>query len=305
MRTRLPSLNALRFFESAARLGSFKQAAEELCVSPSAVSHQVKSLEQQLGVKLFLRNASAVKLTGAGQIYYPILKDAFERISKGTELLIAPTNHRVITVQVYSTFAIRWLIPRMPLLKQQHPEISVRLHTSQTDVDFEYDDVDLCVKIGGTDTANLHYDFLFSSRIFPVCSPPLMARLDLYERPERLHKADILQVYPSKMDWWLWLRDNKIEDVNPDSGQQFDSYDLSSNAAMQGMGVALGLEPFVTGDLKTGFLVEPFPGRRVYLRENWGLLCREEKAGDPDIDTLRHWLIEQVKADPTIPEQRT
>ena len=305
MRKRLPSLNALRFFESAARLGSFKEAAQELCVSRSAVSHQVKTLEQQLGVKLFLRKASAVRLTMLGHAYYPIVRDAFDRISEGTDLLVAPTDHNIITIQVYSTFAIRWLIPRLPLLKQQHPEIRVRLHTSQTDVDFEYDDVDLCVKIGGPDTADLHYDFLFSSRVFPVCSPSVMAGLDLDGKPDRLQKADILQVYPSKMDWWVWLRDNDVEGVNPDLGQQFDSYDHALNAAMQGMGVALGMEPFVTRDLKAGLLVEPFPGRRVYNRGNWGLLCREEKVGNPDIDIFRQWLIEQIKADPAMPPRRT
>jgi len=304
MRTRLPSLNALRFFESAARLGSFKAAAGELCVSRSAVSHQIKTLEQQLGVELFLRNASAVELTRVGRVYYPILRDAFDRISEGTELVVTPKGHSVITIQVYSTFAIRWLIPRMTQLQQQHPEIRVRLHTSQSDVDFDHDDVDLCIMIGGPDRADLHYDFLFSSRVFPVCSASIMASLNLSGHPNRMRKAEILQVYPSKLDWWVWLQDNDVGGVDPDSGQQFDSYDHAMNAAMQSMGVALGMEPFIVRDLEAGLLVEPFPGKRVYTRGDWYLVCRAEKVGNPDINIFRHWLVEQIKADPTMPPRR-
>ena len=304
MRTRLPSLNALRFFESAARLGSFKTAARELYVSRSAVSHQVKNLEQQLGVKLFLRRASVVELTRVGRAYYPILRDAFDRISEGTEMVVAPEGRNIITIQIYSTFAIRWLIPRMPQLQQLHPEIMVRLHTSQSDVDFDHDDVDMCVMIGAPNRADLQCDFLFSSRVFPVCDQASLADLDLRDHPEHLRNAEILQVYPSRLDWWAWLRDNNIEGVDPDSGQQFDSYDHAMNAAMQGMGVALGMEPFVTRDLEAGLLVEPFPGRREYNRGNWYLVCREEKAGQPDIEVFKHWLIKQIKADPTMPPRR-
>jgi LysR family glycine cleavage system transcriptional activator len=304
MRTRLPSLNALRFFESAARLASFKSAARELCVSRSAVSHQVKKLEQQLGVKLFLRKASVVELTRVGRAYYPILREAFDRISEGTEMVLSPTGRNIITIQIYSTFAIRWLIPRMPQLQQQHPQIMVRLHASQSDVDFDHDDVDMCVMIGAPNRADLQYDYLFSSRVFPVCNPVYMAGLDLFGHPERLCDAEILQVYPSRLDWWVWLQDNNIEGVDPDSGQQFDSYDHAMNAAMQGMGVALGIEPFVVRDLEAGLLIKPFPKRKVYTKGDWYLVCREEKAGNTDIEIFRHWLIEQIKADPTMPPRR-
>ncbi len=304
MRTRLPSLNALRFFESAARLGSFKAAAGELCVSRSAVSHQMKKLEQQLNVKLFLRKSTVLELTRSGRAYYPILRDAFDRIAEGTEMVVAPSGHSVITIQIYSTFAIRWLIPRLPQLQQQHPDIMVRLHTSQSDVDFDHEDVDMCVMIGSPNRADLKYDFLFSSRVFPVCNPTCMADLELRDHPERLCNAEILQVYPSRLDWWVWLQENHIEGIDPDSGQQFDSYDHAMNAAMQGMGVALGIEPFVVRDLRAGLLVQPFPGKEVYTRGDWYLVCRGGKTGNPDIEIFRHWLIEQIEADTTMPPQR-
>ena len=304
MRRRLPLLNSLRTFESAARHGSFKGAAEELCVSNSAVSHQVKSLERELGVELFLRKSRAVELTRVGRAYYPILMDAFERIAEGTELVLGASGRGTITLQVYSTFTIRWLIPRLPLLRKQYPELQLRLHTSQSDVDFEHEDVDLCVMIGSRSRADLHYDYLCSSRIFPVCSPSMMNERGLTGHPDQLTNVTILQVYPSKKDWWVWLEDNDVVGVDPDSGQQFDSYDLAMNAAMQGMGVALGMEPFVTRDLEAELLAEPFPGRRVYTPGDWYLVCREEKASPPDIDNFRSWLVDQVKADPSMPPRR-
>jgi LysR family glycine cleavage system transcriptional activator len=304
MRTRLPSLNALRFFESAARLGSFKSAARELCVSRSAVSHQVKKLEQQLNVELFIRNASKVELTRVGRAYYPILRDAFDRIADGTEMIMTPTGRSAVTIQVYSTFAVRWLIPRLPQLQQQHPQILLRLHASQSDVDFDHEDVDMCVMVGAPNRADLQYDFLFSSRVFPVCSPSLLSDQNLSGHPEQLCNVEILQVYPSRMDWWTWLQANHVEGVDPDSGQQFDSYDHGMIAAMQGMGVALGMEPFVVRDLEAGVLVEPFPQRRVYTLGDWYLVCREEKAENPDIECFRHWLLEQIEADPTMPPRR-
>lgn len=304
MRTRIPSLNALRTFESAARHGSFKAAANELCVSHSAVSHQIKQLEMSLGVELFLRKSRSVELTRIGKSYYPILRDAFDRIAEGTELVVSSKAHSILTVQVYSTFAIRWLIPRLGLLNEQHPELKVRLHTSQSDVDFEHEDVDVCVMIGRRSNAQLHYDYLFSSRVFPVCNAKILEDYALADGVDKLRGAPLLQVYPSRRDWWHWLSENGIEGVDPDSGQQFDSYELAMNSAMQGIGVALGMEPFVNRDLAAGLLVEPYPERRIYNPRDWFLVCRQEKEDHPDVVCFREWMLEQVAADDTMPPGR-
>lgn len=301
----MPSLNALRTFESAARLGSFKAAADELCVTHSAVSHQIKALEQDFGVDLFVRRSRSVELTRVGRSYYPILRDAFDRIAEGTELVVNSKSHSTLTVQVYSTFAIRWLIPRLTSLNEQYPSLRIRLHTSQSDVDFEHDDVDVCVMIGHRTKALLHYDYLFSSRIFPVCNATTTKNYSLDEGPAKLRHAPILQVYPSRRDWWAWLEENGVEGVDPDSGQQFDSYDLAMNSAMQGIGVALGMEPFVNRDISAGLLLEPFPGRRTYVPNDWYLVCREQKKDHPDIVSFREWLLDQVAEDESMPPSRT
>ena len=223
MRSRLPSLKALRTFESAARHGSFKKAAVELCVTHSAVSHQVKKLEKSLGVELFLRKSRSVELTRIGRAYYPALRDAFDRIAAATDLTVYSKTSSALTLQVYSTFAIRWLIPRLGLLSQTHLEVQPRLVTSQDDVDFERDDVDVCVMQGRRSNANLRYDFLFSSRVFPVCSPSMLESYSIEGDPSNLAGAPILQVYPSSTHWWVWLEQNNVKSVDPDAGQQFDS----------------------------------------------------------------------------------
>jgi LysR family glycine cleavage system transcriptional activator len=304
MRKRLPPLNALRTFEAAARHGSFRAAGDELCVSHSAISHQIKKLEQYLGVELFLRVAKGVELSKAGSEYYPTIRSAFDRISDGTELILSPRAPGIVTVQVYSTFAIRWLIPRMPEFQARHPHVMVRLHTSQSDVNFEHEDVDMCVMIGTPSHTDLHYDHLFTCRVFPVCSPALLEGNNRLEEPQDLSAHTIIQVYPSEQDWWVWLEENQVHDVNPNSGLQFDSYDLAYNTAVQGLGVALGMEPFVNRELEAGTLLEPFPGRRVFPHGDWYLACRSDKADNKEIRTFRDWLLQEIRKDETMPESR-
>jgi LysR family glycine cleavage system transcriptional activator len=300
MRKRLPPLNSLRAFEAAARNKSFKHAAEELYVSHSAISHQIKRLEEYLGLDLFHRVARGVDLTRSGRIFYPILREAFDLIDEGTELVLSPEAPNVLTVQVYSTFAIRWLIPRLPAFQAAHPEVRVRLHTSQSDVNFEHEDVDVCVLIGQPIDNNLHYDYLFSSSVFPVCSRTLLEDVKPLEEPADLEHHTIIGVYPSRHDWVLWLDEHHLDNVDPDSGLQLDSYDLALNTAVQGLGVALGMEPFVNRELDAGTLVEPFPNMRIETRGAWYLACRREKADSEKVAAFRRWIIQQLEEDPSM-----
>lgn len=290
-------MTALRAFEAAARNASFTEAGQELCVSQSAISHQVRSLEKALGADLFVRDARSIALTRAGRAYYPILREAFDRIAEGAALMSGTSAADPVILQVYSTFAIRWLIPRLPDLQSKYPDLRVRLHTSQSDVDFEHDDVDLCVMIGRPSRADLRYDYLFSSRVFPVCSPEFCERLQLWDYPERLRDAPLLQVYPSKKDWWVWLQQQELSGIDPDAGQQFDSYELAINAAVRGLGIGLGIEPFVTRELALGLLVEPFPGSRVEHPDDWYLVCRENHAERTGIAAFRQWITVAVEND--------
>jgi len=297
MRKKLPPLNALRSFEAAARHLSFKEAAQELCVSLSAVSHQIKLLEGSLGVELFTRKARSVELTKVGQFYYPILREAFDKIADGTETLLAPQQSDVLTVQLYNTFAIRWLVPRLAEFQNRYPDINIRLSTSQKDVDFSHEDVDACVMVGSQSDPNLNYTFLFSYEIFPVCSPSLLTSASPLSTPEDLARHTILQVYPSSKDWYIWLNGVGVDGINPENGLQFDSYDHALATATQGIGVALGMQPYVSRDLASGLLVEAFPGKRIRHQDDWYFVCREDKAKQQKIITFRNWLLEHVNKD--------
>jgi LysR family glycine cleavage system transcriptional activator len=297
MRKKIPPLTALRSFEAAARHCSFRDAAEELCVSHSAISHQIKQLENHLGVELFVRRSRAVELTHPGRVYYPILREAFERIAEGTELLMAPQAPGILTIQLYSTFAIRWLIPRLPKFSNANPDIQVRLNTSQADVDFQQADVDLCVMIGSQSSANLHYDYLFDTLMYPVGSPALLSGDRPLDSPADLANHTILQVYPSRKDWYTWLDGAGVQGVDPESGLQFDSYDLALSTATQGMGIALGMQPYLSRDLKGGLLVELFPGQRVKADGAWYLVCRRERAHSSKVVAFREWILAEVASD--------
>lgn len=298
MRKKLPSLTALRSFEAAARRSSFKDAAIELCVSHSAISHQVKLLEEQLGVELFTRKARSVELTRAGAIYFPVVRDAFDSINEATEQIIAPHAAGVVTIQVYSTFAIRWLIPRLPQFQLRNPDIQIRLNTAQTDVDFAHDDVDACVRIGRPLEPDLHQQLLFSSELFPVCSPGLLTDSEGLSTPQDLVRHTILQVPPSAKDWDIWLHAHQLEHVDPNSGLMFDSYDHALATATQGLGVAMGMQPYMARDLAAGTLVEIFPGERIAHEDAWYFVCRKGKENSRKIAVFSDWLVAQIQADP-------
>ncbi len=242
-RHRLPSLNALRAFEAAARHLSFKDAADELSVSQSAVSHQVKALEESLGFLLFTRQTRSIELTRRGKLYYPILRNAFESIAEGTEMILERGSIQVLTVQVYSTFTIRWLLPRLARFQQQHESIQVRLTTAQSDVNFAHDDVDAAIMIGKPDNPALHYDYLFDAEMYPVCSPEYLDKLGPEFTPMDLQARQLLQVYPSAEDWPAWLEAMQVGLLNTDQGLQLESYDVAFSSAVQGMGIALGQQP--------------------------------------------------------------
>lgn len=300
MRRPLPPLNALRAFEAAARHGSFRLAGDELCVSHSAISHQVKQLEQYFGLELFNRMTRSIELTPPGRTLYTVLRDVFDRVADCTDLLFTPRRRDVLTVRLYSTFAIRWLIPRLPRFQALHPDIKFRLNTSQLDVDFEREDIDACILIGNRIDDSLHYTYLFSVEIYPVCSPALRAGPVPLAEPRDLFAHTILQVYPSRRDWIYWLEHWQIESLDVDGGLVFDSYDHALAAAREGVGVALGMQPYLARDLCSGVLVEAFPGRRVRFDKDWYFVCRKERAKEHKITAFRDWLHGEVRDDPDV-----
>ena len=299
-RRKLPSLNALRAFEAAARHLSFKEAAEELAVSQSAISHQIKGLEDQLGLPLFVRKTRGIELTRKGEMYYPILRNALDSIAEGTQILLESASPSVLTLQVYSTFTIRWLLPRLSRFQEKYPDTQVRLTTAQADVDFRQNDVDAAIMIGMEADSALHYDHLFDVELFPVCSKEYLHKYGPIATPRDIRPVHFLQVYPSANDWYVWLEKRGYDQVSADLGLQLESYDIALNSAVQGAGVALGQQPYVSRELENGSLVELFPGQRERNPRSWYLVCRKEKRDQPKLSHFRSWMMEEVNGDETL-----
>src|SRR6202162_2706055 len=179
----LPALNALKSFEAAARHESFTRAAEELCVTQGAVSHQVKALEAMLGIKLFNRERQRLVITEAGREYLTVVRDALDRIAVGTERLVQRQNSGALTVSTSPDFAAKWLVHRLGRFAETHPGIDLRVSASLQQVDFAREDVDLAVRHGGGSWPGLHAVRLSSEKLFAVCSPKLLAARTRLKKP--------------------------------------------------------------------------------------------------------------------------
>ncbi|MEM1378991.1 MAG: transcriptional regulator GcvA [Pseudomonadota bacterium] len=300
MISRLPSLNALRAFEAAARTGSFKEAADILNVSQSAVSHQIKKLEEALGIELFQRKPRSVQLTDAGREYYPFVEHAFAHIAEGTRLISQRLRDDVLTVQTYSTFAVRWLLPRLADFHGHNKELRVRLTTSQWDPDFTKQDIDLAIMIGAPASEGLTSHYLFSPNLFPVCSPTLLEGEAALSRAEDLAGHTLLQVYPSAQDWPMWLRANGVAETDLDTGVNFDSYDHALKTASRGLGIALAMHPYVAEDFASGELVQALPGSEVCSGRSWFLVYPEGRAHLRKVQSFHEWLEREVANDPNL-----
>lgn len=294
MGRRLPPLNALRAFEAAARHLSFTKAAEELSITPSAISHQIRGLEAHLGVCLFRRASRALILTDEGQSYLPALRDAFDAIHGATARLAARKAAGPLTVSLLSSFAVRWLIPRLPRFQSRHPEIEVRLSTTPRPVDFRREDVDCAIRHGRGRWPGLAADLLLSEDLFPVCSPQLLAGRHPLREPRDLAHHALFQIEMRRDDWRIWLNAAEIAGIDPERGPLFESSDLALRAAAEGLGVAIGSSALVEDDLKAGRLVAPFAGR-LPTDSGYYFVVPEDRRDQPKIAAFRAWLLEEAR----------
>lgn len=299
----LPSLKSLQAFETAARHLSFRVAAEELSLTQSAISHQVAGLEERLGTSLFRRAARRVELTEAGAQLYPYLRDGFDRLAQGVGQVDRVRISGDLVVQVYVTVAVRWLLPRLHQFQSGHPDILVRLSTSQLDWEFDPTTGDLgliCTR--NPNRPGVHYTHLFDARLVAVCAPSLLrAGLGLRQPAELVNHA-MLQVYTAAEDWHDWLEAAGLPTLKGRAAPKFDSYLLAIEAAVEGQGVAVVPEFMVAPDLKSGRLVKPFPTLEIRHGASWYLACLEERIKEPRIQHFRDWLVAEIAGDPAFGE---
>ncbi|MGI9413420.1 MAG: LysR substrate-binding domain-containing protein [Hyphomicrobiales bacterium] len=295
----LPSLRGLRAFEAVARTGRFRVAAAELNVTRSAVSHQIRALENALGVVLFERGSKPAQLTEAGRAYFPVVREAFDAIERSTRGLGRTRDAEELVIQVYVTVALKWLIPKLYDFEQNHPDLRVRLSTSYVEWDFDREHADVGLILARRRQAGLHYRPLFRSVLTPVCSPGLLDGPGPPASAADLQHHTVLHVYTAEEDWLTWLEAAGVRDIELSDRIAFDSYILSQQAAEDGQGVAMTLGPFARDELRSGRLVEPF-GLRVPHRHNWELVSAEEDRNEPKIIQFAAWLEQQVREDPEI-----
>ncbi len=295
----LPPLRALTAFEAAARLGSFRRAADELGITRSAVSHQIKALEENLGITLFRRDTRSAELSTIGQIYFPAVREAFDQIETQTQFIKPSRDDSELTLQVYVTVALKWLIPRLYEFERQFPDMKVRLSTSYFDWDFNDQAADAAFLLVRNSTSGAYERELFRSMLRPVCSPKLLSGDKPIRTPQDLWHHKLLYVYTAEEDWHLWLKAAGLDDVKLSESLAFDSYILAQEAALEGNGVAMTIGPFADDDVAAGRLAYPFE-LTVPHRHSWKFVCSGNQRLKPKIRRFEKWLAGQVAADPAL-----
>jgi len=292
MSRRLPPLNALRAFEASARHLSFTRAAEELFVTQAAVSHQIKALEDWLGFKLFHRMGRGLRLSEEGQDYLPVLRDAFDDIENATARLMRAESEQRLTMSTTDSFAAGWLVQRLKRFRAKHPDIDIRVTTTDTPVDFARSDVELSIRYGtgpwpGTETIPL-----FTEEIFPVCSPRLVAGAQPLREPKDLRHHTLLHD-DMPVTWGNWLKAVGIEDIDAERGPSYMRSNFVIQAAIDGEGVALGRSRLVERELEEGRLVKPFA---LSLPSNFSYFVVYPLASKdrPKIVAFRDWLLDEA-----------
>jgi LysR family glycine cleavage system transcriptional activator len=290
-------LNGLRAFEAAARHLSFTQAAAELNVTQTAISHQIKRLEDELGIRLFVRNNRSLALTPQARDYLPLVRAAFDDLRLATERLVRKTNGKVLTVSTIASLAAKWLLPRLSTFQVAHPDIDVRITTSTGLVDFRRDDVDAAIRYGRGHWPGVHAEWLMADELFPVCSPALLQGNKPLHTPEDLAHHTLLHTSGGyDDDWRLWLTAAGLPAaISKQSGLSFDLIFMTLQAAIDGFGIALGRTSYVQDDIAKGRLVVPF---KIALPSDAGfyLVSPEGRTDLPKLRAFRQWLKTSLNA---------
>lgn len=292
MTARLPSLNGLRAFEAAARHLSFTLAASELNVTQTAISHQIRRLEEELGIRLFIRQNRALALTPEARDYLPGVRAAFNDLRLATDRLLRKDDDKVLTVSTLASLAAKWLLPRLTDFQEQHPGIDVRITTSTSLVDFQRDNVDAAIRYGRGQWPGLRADWLMADELFPVCSPSLLRSNKPLRCPEDLKSHMLLHTSNANSDdWRLWLTAAGLPaDIARQPGITFDMIFMTIQAAIDGIGVAMGRTSYVQDDIAKGRLVVPF---KIALPADAGfyLVAPESRREAPKLAAFREWMI--------------
>jgi len=308
----LPPLNALRAFEATARHLSFTRAADELAVTPAALSHQIKGLEDLLGEQLFHRKVRQISLTPAGELLYPGLHAAFTQIRQSVDLLSSRASDRVLVISAPLGFTAKWLAPRLYRFMMAHPEIDTRVSASTALATFGADGVDVAIRNAVSPSAGLWSRHLVGIALVPMASPRLVEELGGLTEPWQLARAplihdDMMGRLPGMPTWGDWLEEAGVKGVDLSRGLHFSSPDHALEAACEGAGVLLAQRVLAFEDLRNGRLIAPF---RLQLpsSRSFRIVCPAGHQNRPKIKALTDWLdveVRMMKASPFWPKGDT
>lgn len=294
MSFRLPPLKTLRFFEAAAHLRSFKAVAEEMHVTPSAVSHSVRSLEEWLGVDLFHRTRQGLVLTEAGSKYYPIVREALDKLRAATADATGKRGRRSLSISAAPTFARSWLLPRLTRFRSEFPDVAVSIDTSRQQVDLPREDVDLVIRMATGPRPSGTWLRLAREELIPVCSLDLAQEIAGMPWPEVLVSCPLIHVTTVTEDWSRYFREVLPEKAAATNSFRFDTIHMAIQAARQGLGVALGRRPIIDEELDAGRLVS-FGAPSLQAATCYWLVGAETTFDRPEARAFRKWLLREIE----------
>ncbi|WP_086479068.1 transcriptional regulator GcvA [Oceanospirillum sanctuarii] len=291
---RLPPMNALRVFEAAARNESFAQAAEELFITASAVSHQIKSLEGYLGLSLFRRNKRKVELTAAGAQYLQSVRGALDEIEAATYRLTSNPERDVVTISVAPNFLIRWLMPRMNRFQALFPDVELQISASSGLIDFNKQNTDMAVYYGHGDWHDIEVHFLRNVLLVPVCSPSLLEGRHALNEPVDLRHHTLIHVSKRLHEWPEWLQLAGVEYKGFSRGLQLSSSQLATGAAQEGLGVALADSTLTSREIEQGKLIMPFD-IKLDTHKSFYLVYQKQRPLSYGMKVFKDWMIEEMQ----------
>lgn len=307
------SLNALRAFESVARHGSFKAAAEELFVTPAAISQQIKSLEDSLGVKLFHRQSRSITLTKDAQRGIAKASEGFNNLSEAIKLIRADGDNTTLTVWSSPSFAAKWLVPKLTEFTRANPGIDLEISAERSLIDttsngstgsiqidkFKREEVDIAIRFGQGIYEGCKVDKLFEVSAIPLCSPQLLKGNNALKTPDDLRHHTLLHdatPYEGRPSWSVWLDAAGVENIDAEHGITFNSVSMALAAAAEGQGVVFTLEALAKDDIEAGRLVAPFD-LSLPMSFAYYMITLEEFADKPKITRFRDWLLNKAHAE--------
>jgi LysR family glycine cleavage system transcriptional activator len=293
---RLPPLNGLKAFEAAGRTGSFQGAARELYVTPSAISHQVKSLEEFLGAELFERKVRRIELTPGGKDYLIAISHALKSIEMATEKLVSANNVEELKLSVVPAFLDRWLMPRLSDFTRRHPEIDLDISNSGSNTELNNNDVDMAVYFGNGEWEDVECQHLRSSVLVPVCSPSFLAQNPI-NSPNDVLKYRLLQVKDRPDEWASWFQLSNISFKPVQRLMNMSSGMLTAQAARNGMGIALTDPNLIAEEIKRGALLIPIE-LSLELPKSFYLVHRKNVDMTRAMEVFRAWLCQQMALTP-------